>query len=223
MRQHHADFAPVFQVKIGDPAEKQGGYVLVGRVLAAGPNAVGLLAQFPQFLADDVRAVAVGQPGRVADDGIDLLLGDNRRAHHIPQVVSPDMIAVGGVQFPHLRGGFPQGIPLRTGGYLVAVEHPLRVGLAVEGLGQVQHQQVELIRLAGQGHGYLKLDRAGFPRQTLGGLQGNVAVAVQVVVVIAQLQGIPQIDGRGDVRRRPIRGPGGADNLVAVQNPGGFG
>ena len=223
MRQHHPDFAPVFQVKVGGTAEKQGGYVLVGRVLAAGPNAVGLLAQFPQLLADDVGAVAVGQPGRVADDGIDFLLGDNRRAHHIPQVVSPDMIAVGGVQLPHLRGGFPQGIPLRTVGYLVTVEYPLRVGLTVEGLGQVQHQQVELVRLAGQGHGYLKLDRAGFSRQTLGGLQGYVAVAVQVVVVIAQLQGIAQVDGRGDVRRRPVGGPGGADNLMAVQNPGGFG
>ena len=223
MRQYHADFALGFQIKVGGTAEKQRSHILMGGLIAAGPNAVGFLAQFPQLLADDVGAVAVGQPGRVADNGIDFLLGDNRRAHHIPQVVSPDMIAVGGVQFPHLRGGFPEGIPLRTGGYLVAVEHPLRVGLTVEGLGQVQHQQVELVRLAGQGHGYLKLHRAGFPRQTLGGLQGNVAVAVQVVVVIAQLQGIAQVDGRGDVRRRPVGGPGGADNLVAVQNPGGFG
>ena len=95
--QHHADDGVHLRVQLDAAGVKQRGDVLMGCQFAAGPNLVALLAHLPEFLADDVRALTVGEPRRVADDSVNLFLGDHCGPDHVPDVVRPHVVAVGGV------------------------------------------------------------------------------------------------------------------------------
>ena len=74
--------------------KNRGGDVLVWRLTPAGPDAVRVLAEVYQLFTDNVGASAVGQPGRIAHDGVDALFGDDGWPHHVAEVVGPDVVSV---------------------------------------------------------------------------------------------------------------------------------
>ena len=68
----HPDAAADIEVEVDAAGEEEAGDVLVCGVAAAGPNAVARFALAFELAADDGLRLVVGEPRRVADDGVDL-------------------------------------------------------------------------------------------------------------------------------------------------------
>ena len=148
MRQHHADLASVSQVEVYDAREEEDCDFLIGGVSSSGPDVICVLAEILQFFTHDVRALVVSQPWWVADDGVDSLLGDDGWTHHVPQIVRPDVVASHRVQLSHLRCRLLHGIALETCFQSVGFENSVGVRAGVDGLREVEHQQVEAVGVA---------------------------------------------------------------------------
>ena len=152
-----------------------------------------MLAVPPQGVAQYVGGVAVVQPWGVANDDVYLGVREGEGAHHVADVVGPDVVASIVVEALQGFGGlshyrlvfFMDGIVGEREGWIVA---------ALDIVCDVYHQPVE---------GFCVVhERAWKPE-----LEILVAILVvlylnsdyvpceQVVVVIAQLQGVAEVDG----------------------------
>jgi hypothetical protein len=92
-RHHEPEAAAGAQVLLGRPHDEEVGEVLVGRDLAARPEA-SRLRHPPVELLHPLRHEAVGEPGRVADEHVDLVggLGERGGAGEVADVVAPDVV-----------------------------------------------------------------------------------------------------------------------------------
>ena len=106
-------------------------------------NAVDILALPLQLRAQSVGRVAVDEPGRVADDYVDLGLAEGDGADEVAGVVGPDVVTPLGVEAMHCGDGLLKGLPLSGIGDVVVIEGQRGVVAGLDGLGDVAHQGVE--------------------------------------------------------------------------------
>ena len=192
MRQHHADHAATLQVQVGAAREEQPGHVLIAGVPAAGPDVVDVLALLLQRRPQRAGRFVVVQPRWIADHHVHLAVGQGHRPHQIPAVVRPDVVAALGVQPLHLGDGPVQRVPFLRVADAVVGQCQGRVAPALDGPGHVAHQRVERIGL---------LDQPARKAQHRVSLVVNVDRYVPLreqVAVVAQLQGVAQVDRHGD-------------------------
>ena len=190
MGQDHTYLAPRFQVQVGYSAKEQRGDVLIGSLSSAYPDVIGALAKVHQFFADDIGAFVVGQPRWIAHDGVNALFGDDGRPHHVTEVVCPYVVSVDGLQFSHLIRGLRHRGALDAIGYLVFVEHNVRVSVVYHGLRQIEQQGIEAIAFAGEGHRDVEGDGIGLAWQLLCGSERDMAGSGKDVALVTQLEGV---------------------------------
>ena len=222
MREHHRGDAVRFEVQISTASEKQSCYILVGSVAPTGPDFVDGFALALEFGADYGFGAVVGEPGRVADDYVDLGLRQSNRPHQIACVVHPNVVSP---LIAQLDQSFDRAIQCFALGprlwNVCVVQRQRRILTSLDRRSEPRHEPVEPIRLFNE---CARKIQCSISLQVIGRVLFNrnrdVLTGEHVPRLGAQLERVTEVDRHCYV---DFSAAGAFESFAGGEGPGGAG